>query len=50
MPDPLGQPWTGDAEVGPQHILNEVHVAGADGYQLPGAAKKPHTHEQVKVS
>jgi hypothetical protein len=37
-------------EVGSQHILSEIHLAGSEGYLLPGAAKKPHTHKQVKVS
>ncbi len=36
--------------VGSQHILSEIHVAGSDGYLLQGAAKKPHTHKQVKAS
>lgn len=36
--------------VGSQHILSEIHLVGSDGYLLPGAAKKPHTHKQVKAS
>jgi hypothetical protein len=35
--------------IGNQHMLSEVHVAGADGYLLPAAGKKPHTHKQVKA-
>ena len=35
-------------EVGGQHILSEIQLANSDGYLLPAAAKKPHTHKQVK--
>jgi hypothetical protein len=34
--------------LGGQHILSEIHMAGSDGYLLAAAAKKPHTHVQVK--
>jgi hypothetical protein len=36
--------------VGDQHILSEIQLASSDGYLLPGAAKKPHTHKQVKAN
>jgi hypothetical protein len=36
--------------LGGQHILSEIHMAGSDGYLLAAAARKPHTHEQVKAN
>lgn len=37
-------------EIGSERFLSEIHVPGSDGYLLPGAGKKPHTHKQVKAS
>jgi hypothetical protein len=35
--------------VGGQRMLSEIHVTGEDGYLLPAAGKRPHTHELVKA-
>jgi hypothetical protein len=37
-------------EVGGQQILSEIQLANSDGYLLPAAAKKPHTHKEVKAN
>ena len=35
---------------GGEHVLSEIHLTNSDGYLLPAAGKKPHTHEQVKTN
>jgi hypothetical protein len=36
-------------DVGGQRMLSEIHVTGEDGYLLPAAGKRPHTHAMVKA-
>jgi hypothetical protein len=35
---------------GGEHILSEIHLTNSDGYLLPAAGNKTHTHKQVNTN
>jgi hypothetical protein len=46
-PRPDGHPTLVFDDVGGKHVLSEIHRSTIDGYELPAAGRKVHTHRQV---